>query len=54
MDNGSEFGVHKIHEIVLGTLIQETHWKTWNKADSRRVKHPQTNGKLERWVQIGF
>ncbi len=50
MDHGSEFGAHRIHEDGTWNSEFKEHMEKYGiKPILARVKHPQTNGKLERW-----
>ena len=52
MDHGSEFGAHRIHEDGSWDGNFKQHLEKYGiKPILARVKHPQTNGKLERWFQ---
>jgi transposase InsO family protein len=49
MDRGSEFGAHRIHEDGNWNSEFKEHMEKYGiKPILARVKHPQTNGKLER------
>jgi len=50
MDHGAEFGAHRIHEDGKWDSEFKRHLEKHGiKPILARVKHPQTNGKLERW-----
>ncbi|HWQ20666.1 MAG TPA: IS481 family transposase, partial [Methanotrichaceae archaeon] len=50
MDHGSEFGAHRIHEDGTWNSEFKNQLRIYGiKPILARVKHPQTNGKLERW-----
>jgi len=50
MDHGAEFGAHRVHEDSKWKSDFKNHLEKHGiKPILARVKHPQTNGKLERW-----
>ncbi|MDD1752492.1 MAG: hypothetical protein LUQ38_05315 [Methanotrichaceae archaeon] len=50
MDHGSEFGAHRVPENGKWEGQFKTHLEKHGiKPILARVKHPQTNGKLEKW-----
>jgi transposase InsO family protein len=50
MDHGSEFGAHRIHDDGSWSSEFKDHLKKYGiKPILARIKHPQTNGKLERF-----
>ena len=50
MDHGSEFGAHRIHEDGSWNSDFKDHLEKYGiKPILARIKHPQTNGKLERF-----
>jgi len=50
MDHGSEFGAHRIHDDGSWSSEFKDHLKKYGiKPILARAKHPQTNGKLERF-----
>jgi putative transposase len=50
MDHGAEFGAHRIHEDGKWNSDFKKHLERHGiKPILAKVKHPQTNGKLERW-----
>jgi putative transposase len=50
MDHGSEFGAHRVREDGTWNGGFKEHIELYGiKPILARVKHPQTNGKLERW-----
>jgi putative transposase len=50
LDHGSEFGAHRIHDDGSWNSEFKDHLKKYGiKPILARVKHPQTNGKLERF-----
>jgi hypothetical protein len=50
LDHGAEFGAHRIHEDGKWDSEFKRHLEKHGiKPILARVKHPQTNGKLERW-----
>jgi len=50
LDHGSEFGAHRIHEDgSWNSEFKDGLEKYGIKPILARVKHPQTNGKLEKW-----
>ena len=52
MDHGSEFGAHRIHDDGSWNSDFKDHLEKYGiKPILARVKHPQTNGKLERFYQ---
>jgi hypothetical protein len=53
MDHGSEFGAHRIHEDGTWNSEFKEHMEKYGiKPILARVKHPLTNGKLERWLAL--
>jgi len=49
-DHGSEFGAHRVHEDGSWEGDFKEHLTKYGiKPILARIKHPQTNGKLERW-----
>jgi putative transposase len=51
LDHGSEFGAHRIHDDGSWNSEFKDHLKNYGiKPILARVKHPQTNGKLERFL----
>lgn len=52
LDHGSEFGAHRVHDDGTWSSEFKDHLEKYNiKPILARVKHPQTNGKLERFFQ---
>jgi len=50
MDHGAEFGAHRVHEDGKWDSDFKKHIERHGiKPILAKVKHPQTNGKLERW-----
>jgi len=50
MDHGSEFGAHRINEKDEWDSEFKQHILKYEiKPILARVKHPQTNGKIEKW-----
>ena len=50
MDHGAEFGAHRVHEDGKWDSDFKKHLERHGiKPILAKVKHPQTNGKLERW-----
>jgi putative transposase len=50
LDHGSESGAHRIHDDGSWNSKFKDHLKKYGiKPILARVKHPQTNGKLERF-----
>jgi transposase InsO family protein len=50
LDHGSEFGAHRTHEDGGWTTNSRMICKKYGiRPILARVKHPQTNGKLEKW-----
>ncbi len=50
LDHGSEFGAHRIHEDgTWHSQFKDRLEMHGIKPILARVKHPQTNGKLEKW-----
>ena len=50
MDRGAEFGAHRVHEDGKWDGDFKQHLERHGiKPILAKVKHPQTNGKLERW-----
>ncbi|MDI9616886.1 MAG: IS481 family transposase, partial [Methanothrix sp.] len=50
LDHGSEFGAHRIHDDGTWSSDFKNHIENYGiKPILARVKHPQTNGKLERF-----
>lgn len=50
MDHGAEFGAHRVHDDGKWDSDFKQHLGRYGiKPILARVKHPQTNGKLERW-----
>lgn len=50
MDHGSEFGAHRVHDDGKWDSDFKQHLERYGiKPILAKVKHPQTNGKLERW-----
>ena len=52
MNHGSEFGAHRIHDDVSWSGAFKDHLERYGiKLILARIKHPQTNGKLERFFE---
>jgi len=53
LDHGSEFGAHRIHEDGSWDSEFKDRLERYGiKPILARVKHPQTNGKLEKWFDV--